>query len=67
MKVTIIDKNNMEAYVALDDGSIASIPLNQVPNSNIGDTICVSTVNTICSPNPQNSSSMVVNKLIDFF
>lgn len=67
MKVTIIDKNNIDAYVSLEDGSIASIPLNQVPNSNIGDTVSVSNVNIACSPNSPESSSMVVNKLIDFF
>lgn len=67
MKVTIIDKNNMDAYVSLDDGSIASIPLNQVPNSNIGDTVSVPKVNIICSSNTPDSSSIVVNKLIDFF
>lgn len=67
MKVTIIDKTNMDAYVSLDDGSVASIPLNQIPNSNIGDTVSVPKVNIICSPNTPDSSSIVVNKLIDFF
>jgi hypothetical protein len=67
MKVTIIDKNNIDAYVSLEDGSIASIPLNQVSNSNIGDSVYIPKKNIVCSPNTPNSSSMVVNKLIDFF
>ncbi|MBD7910935.1 MULTISPECIES: hypothetical protein [Clostridium] len=67
MKAIIIDKNSIDAYVSLEDGRITSIPLNQISNFNIGDTINIPNENIVCSPTAPNSSSMVVNKLIDFF
>lgn len=66
MKAILIDKNNFDAFVSLEDGTILSLPLGQITSANIGDTLHLSndTINCINSSSPSNKS---VDKLIDFF
>lgn len=67
MKAIIIDKTNVDAYISLENGTIISVPLNQVSNLNIGNTVHFSNSNIICSKNVPDTSSIIVNKLVDFF
>ena len=66
MKAILIDKNIFDAFVSLEDGTIISLPIDQVTSANIGDTLHLShdTINCI---NSSSSSNKLVDKLIDFF
>lgn len=66
MKAILIDKNILDAFVSLEDGTIISVPIGQVSSSNIGDTLHLSsdTINCINGSYPSNK---LVDKLIDFF
>ncbi|MCR4943248.1 MAG: hypothetical protein K5986_02055 [Clostridium sp.] len=66
MKVTIVDFNNIEAYIALEDGRILSIPSNTIKAAQIGDTLDFPNENLPCSSNRYNQSSVISNGLIDF-
>jgi len=66
MKAILIDKNNFDAFVSLEDGTIISLPLGQVTSVNIGDTLHLST-DTINCINGSAASNKSVDKLIDFF
>lgn len=68
MKVILIDKNIFDAFVSLEDGTIISLPINQVNSASIGDILHLSQ-NTINSFNSASSSisNKSVDKLIDFF
>ena len=39
MKVTIVDMNNVDAFLSLEDGRILSVPISAINNSQIGDTL----------------------------
>lgn len=67
MKAIIIDKTSVDAYISLENGTVISVPLNQISNSNIGNVVHFSNGNIICSRNVPNTSSIIVNKLVDFF
>lgn len=67
MKVTIVDMNNIETFVAFEDGRIISIPSNTIKDSQIGDTLDFPQPNVPCSNNRYQSSNITVNNLIDFF
>jgi hypothetical protein len=66
MKAILIDKNNFDAFVSLEDGTIISLPLDQATSTTIGDTLYLSQ-NTINCINSSVASNKSVDKLIDFF
>ncbi|MBE6050053.1 MAG: hypothetical protein E7214_05150 [Clostridium sp.] len=61
MRVIILEKNTLDAFVALEDGTIASIPLKLISNSNVGESAHLSIDNVICSRN------RIPSNLVDFF
>lgn len=61
MKVIILEKNALDAFVALEDGTITSIPLKLLSNNNVGESAHLVTDNVICSRNISSTS------LVDFF
>lgn len=67
MKVTIVDMNNVEAFLSLEDGRILSVPINTIDNSQIGDTLEFPQMELSCSNNRCHSSTITSNGLIDFF
>ena len=67
MKVTIVDMNNVEAFLSLEDGRILSVPISAINNSQIGDTLEFPQMNLSCSNNRSHSSTVTANGLIDFF
>ena len=67
MKVTIVDMNNVEAFLSLEDGRILAVPINTIDNSQIGDTLEFPQIELSCSNNRCHSSTITSNILIDFF
>ena len=67
MKAILIDRNNTEAFVALEDGSIITLPLNQVKNINIGNNIHFSSHNTNLNTDLSFNPTLINNNFIDFF
>lgn len=66
MKAILVDRNNTEAFISLDNGTIISIPVSQVSNLSLGDNIHFSKSNTYLVTNPC-SEGKINNNLIDFF
>lgn len=66
MKAILVDRNNTEAFISLDNGTIISIPVSQVSNLSLGDNIHFSKSNTYLVTNPCNEGR-INNNLIDFF
>lgn len=67
MKGILIDKNGADAFVCFEDGSTLSLPLCQVENSNIGDTVSFSSTSIPINNNTRTNTSVGNDKLIDFF
>lgn len=67
MKAILIDRNNTEAFIALEDGSVITIPLSQVSNISIGDNIHFSKNNTYLVNNTSPNVNLGNDKLLDFF
>ena len=67
MNGILIDKNNVEAFIAFPDGSITTVPILAVSNSSIGDTIKLSNLNINLHQNFSVNNQMGNDKLIDFF
>ena len=66
LKAILVDRNNTEAFISLDNGTIISIPVSQVSNLSLGDNIHFSKSNTYLVTNPC-SEGKINNNLIDFF
>ena len=66
MKAILIDKNNFDAFVSLEDGTIISIPIGHVTSATIGATLNLSN-DTINCINGSTTSNKSIDKLIDFF
>ncbi len=66
MKVIVLEKNALDAFVALEDGSIATIPLKLISNTNVGESVHLSDTNISCSRNAVSSNTLT-NSFIDFF
>lgn len=65
MKAILLDKNNLDAFVSLEDGTIVSVPLNKLSPCNLGDTVSIPYDSIPCANNKK--SNMDTDKLIDFF
>lgn len=67
MKGKIIDYNSSEAFIALDDDSIISLPLNEVSESlSVGSFVNIN-INNISFTPSNNKIKIIQDKLIDFF
>lgn len=66
MKVTIVDFNNIDAFIALEDGRVLSVPVNSIKSYQVGDTLDYPEENLSCSSNRCNSANIIANGLIDF-
>ena len=67
MKAILIDRNNTDAFVSLEDGTVITLPLSQVNNINIGENIHFSRSCTHLMNNASYKPMESNNKLIDFF
>ena len=67
MKAILIDRNNTDAFVSLEDGTVITLPLSQVININIGENIHFSRSSNNLTANTSYSSMTTSNKFIDFF
>lgn len=63
MKAVLIDKNDFEGFVALDDGSITTIPLHKLNNINISSSLSYNSNLTSFNPiaNHSNTSTSKIN------
>ena len=66
MKAILIDRNNTEAFVGLDDGTVITIPLSQVENIHIGDNIHFSKSNAYLNTNTSYNPILINNNFVDF-
>ncbi|MGG7179078.1 hypothetical protein ACQPU1_15960 [Clostridium paraputrificum] len=67
MKGILIDKNNMDGFIALEDGSIVTLPIIQIGNANTGDNVQFSSDNITLTNTIRPNSTLGNDKLIDFF
>ena len=65
MKAILIDRNNTEAFVGLEDGTVITLPLSQVENIHIGDNIHFSNT-TGLNTNLSINNSLINNNFVDF-
>lgn len=66
MKAILIDRNNTEAFVGLEDGTVITIPLSEIQNTHIGDNIHFSKSNTCLNINTSYNNTLINNNFVDF-
>lgn len=65
MKAFLIDKNDFEGFMAQEDGSIITIPLDKLSNANINSSLSCNSNLTSFNPvaNHSNTSTNRINNL----
>ena len=66
MKAILIDRNNTEAFVGLEDGTVITLPLSQVEQIHIGDNIHFSKSTTNLNTNTSFNPIAINNNFVDF-